>query len=377
MKGRVFHESTAELATLKLFAMGCHIQISLHTARLNTQYSQVAIDQQVALLADDIQQQLAYWEHIFSRFDDASEMMTLNNSTGQWTDVSAELFAVLQRAIHFVPKTQGLVTPTLLKSLWAAGYKQSFAALPKYATSFIPITATNMTISAITDAAVNRQDAPITNDAKLNHINQQAERIQMRLLNNGQQVYLPTGMALDLNGYVKGWCAMQLAEQISHFHDWHLPCLVDMGGDIAIGVPSDQIGKPIAWGVAVAKAHLMDGKPIQDQEDIAILALSSGAIATSGQDYRRWWHDGRWQHHLIHPHYSRPATSDVLTATVLADDTLTAEVYAKYCVLLGVSEAMAWLNKNNIAALLIATDNKVLVSSAMHSNLVRSDLMAI
>ncbi|MDN5565962.1 MAG: FAD:protein FMN transferase [Psychrobacter sp.] len=371
------HESTAELATIKLFAMGCHIQISLHTARLNTPYSQVAIDQQVALLADDIQQQLAYWEHIFSRFDDTSELMTLNNSTGQWTDVSAELFAVLQRAIHFVPKTRGLVTPTLLKSLWAAGYKQSFAALPKHATSFIPVTATNMTISAITDAAVNRQDAPITNDAKLNHINQQAERIQMRLLNNGQQVYLPTGMALDLNGYVKGWCAMRLAEQISHFHDWHLPCLVDMGGDIAIGVPRDQIGKPIAWGVAVAKAHLMDSEPIQDQEDIAILALSSGAIATSGQDYRRWWHDGRWQHHLIHPHYSRPATSDVLTATVLADDTLTAEVYAKYCVLLGVSEAMAWLNKNNIAALLIATDNKVLVSSAMHSNLVRSDLMAI
>lgn len=201
----------------------------------------------------------------------------------------------------------------------------------------------------------------------------------MRLLDNGQQqICLPTGMALDLNGYVKGWCAMQLAEQISQLHNWHFPCLVDMGGDIAIGVPSDQdIDKPIVWGVAVAKPHLMNGEPIQDQEDVAILAIKSGGVATSGQDYRRWWHKGQWQHHLIHPHYSRPVSSDVLTATVLADDTLMAEVYAKYCVLLGVNEAMAWLNKNHIAALLIATDNQVLTSHAISSNLVHSESIAI
>ncbi len=382
MKENVSYESTAQMATIKLFAMGCHIQISLNTARLNTerlstQYSQASIDQQVAALANNIQQQLIYWEHIFSRFDDTSELMTLNNTTGQWTNVSAELFEVLQRAIHFVAKTQGLVTPTLLKPLWAAGYKRSFEALPKHAISSLPISTTNTASTVITGASL--QDTPITNDAQLNHAIQNVERIQMRLLNNGQQqVYLPTGMALDLNGYVKGWCAMQLAEQISRLHDWHMPCLVDMGGDIAIGVPSDQdIDNLIVWGIAVAKPHLMNGEPIQDQEDVAVLAIKSGGVATSGQDYRRWWHRGQWQHHLIHPHYSRPATSDVLTATVLADDTLTAEVYAKYCVLLGIDEAMAWLNNNHIAAILIATDNKVLVSPAMHSNLVHSESIAI
>lgn len=384
MKENVSYKSTAQMATIKLFAMGCHIQISLNTARLDTerlstQYSQASIDQQVDLLANNIQQQLVYWERIFSRFDDTSELMTLNNTTGQWTDVSAELFAVLQRAIYFVPKTQGLVTPTLLKPLWAAGYRQSFEALPKHAISSLPISTTNNTAStAITGTGASLQDTPVTNDAQLNHANQHAERIQMRLLDNGQpQVYLPTGMALDLNGYVKGWCAMQLAEQISRLHDWHMPCLVDMGGDIAIGVPSDQdIDNLIVWGVAVAKPHLMDGKPVQE-EDVAILAINSGGVATSGQDYRRWWHKGQWQHHLIHPHYSRPATSDVLTATVLADDTLTAEVYAKYCVLLGVNEAMAWLNNNHIAAILIDTDSQVLTSRAIYSNLVHSESIAI
>ena len=367
-----------ELVAIKLFAMGCHIQVSLDTTKLHTQYSQMAIDQQVDFLTSDVQQRIAHWEKVFSRFDDSSELMQLNNHTNQWTEVSAELFEVLQRAIHFVSKTQGLVTPTLLKDLWAAGYQHSFETLPKMSMPCVPITGSKASSNINLNSRIDLQDASIKNDFKLNSINQQIERIHLRQLANGKhQVYLPADMALDLNGYVKGWCAMQLAEHISQVHNWQIPCLVDMGGDIAIGVPRDQIDKPIVWGVAIAKPYFANSKHIQEEEDVAILALSSGAVATSGQDYRRWWHDGRWQHHLIHPHYARPVSSDVLTATVLATDTLTAEVYAKYCVLLGVTEAMAWLNKHDIAALLIDTNNKALVTSAMRPSLVQPQLIDV
>ena len=367
-----------ELVAIKLFAMGCHIQVSLDTTKLHTQYSQMAIDQQVDFLTSDVQQRIAHWEKVFSRFDDSSELMQLNNHTNQWTEVSAELFEVLQRAIHFVSKTQGLVTPTLLKDLWAAGYQHSFETLPKMSMPCVPITGSKASSNINLNSRIDLQDASIKNDFKLNSINQQIERIQLCQLANGKhQVYLPDDMALDLNGYVKGWCAMQLAEHISQVHNWQVPCLVDMGGDMAIGVPRDQIDKPITWGVAIAKPYFANSKHIQEEEDVAILSLSSGAVATSGQDYRRWWHDGRWQHHLIHPHYARPVSSDVLTATVLATDTLTAEVYAKYCVLLGVTEAMAWLNKHDIAALLIDTNNKALVTSAMRPSLVQPQLIDV
>ena len=376
MKTNMPNKNTSELATIKLFAMGCHIQISLNTTRLNPRYSQVVIDQQIALLTSDIQKRIAQWEHIFSRFDDTSELIQLNNQTNQWIKVSPELFEVLQRAIHFTSKTQGLVTPTLLKELWAAGYQHSFETLPKMSMPSAPMTGSKVSSNTSSNMTLNTS-ASLQDTLRASNDSQQIGLIQLRQLANGKhQVYLPAGMALDLNGYVKGWCAMQLAEHISHVHDWQLPCLVDMGGDMAIGVPRDQIDKPITWGVAIAKPYFANSKHIQEEEDVAILALSSGAVATSGQDYRRWWHDGRWQHHLIHPHYSRPVTSDVLTATVLATDTLIAEVYAKYCVLLGVTEAMAWLNKHAIAALLIDTNNKVLVTSAMHLKLVQPNLIA-
>lgn len=360
MHTNMSNQTTPQLATIKLFAMGCHIQISLNTTRLSAQPSQMRIDQQVAFLTNDIQQRLADWEHIFSRFDDSSELMRLNNRGDQWSEVSSELFEVLQRAIHFVSKTQGLVTPTLLHPLWDAGYKHSFETLPKMSVPSLPVTSVS--------TPTNVQDT-----TSANHANQQIEGIQLRQLADRQhQVYLPAGMALDLNGYVKGWCAMQLAENISRVHDWHIPCLVDMGGDIAIGVPKNPTDKLVSWGVAVAKPYFANSEHVHNDEDVAILKLSSGAVATSGQDYRRWLHDGRWQHHLIHPHDLRPVTSDVLTATVLAKDAMTAEVYAKYCVLLGVKAAVAWLNKHHIAALLIDRDNKVMVTSAMRPNLLAS-----
>ncbi|ALF58803.1 FAD:protein FMN transferase [Psychrobacter urativorans] len=378
MKINAPNKNIPELVSFNILAMGCQIQVNLNITSLSLLCSKIEIEQHTALLASDVQQKLTYWEHIFSRFDDSSELMRLNNHTDQWRDVSAELFEVLQRAIQFVPKTQGLVTPTLLQSLWAAGYKHSFETLPKLSMPTVPVIDPSATLNINSTAKESFQDTPV-----VNYDNQNIERIQLRRLADGQyQVYLPAGMALDLNGYVKGWCAMQLAEYISQIHDWQIPCLVDMGGDIAIGMPkhqgTDVAITPIAWGVAIAKPYIIDSKQkqVHDDEDVAILKIRSGAVATSGQDYRRWWYDGRWQHHLIHPHYSRPVTSDVLTATVLATDTMTAEVYAKYCVMLGLKAAMAWLNKNHIAALLIDFDNKVMATSALDPYLVKPNLIA-
>jgi len=145
MKKNAPNTTMPHLTTFKLSAMGCHIQISLNVTKLHLQYSQATIDQQIALLTSDVQQRLTYWERIFSRFDETSELMRLNNHTDQWTEASAELFEVLQRAIHFVSKTEGLVTPTLLKSLWAAGYKHSFETLPKVSMLSAPVISSNAT----------------------------------------------------------------------------------------------------------------------------------------------------------------------------------------------------------------------------------------
>lgn len=340
------------IETLALKAMGCHIQVHLDMTAIKSSYSDVQIEQQLIQLKQDIEQTLSNWERIFSRFEDSSELMRLNRLNqcskldSQWLTVSAELFEVLKLAVSFVDKTQGLVTPTLLQVLCNLGYSQSFETLPT---------------ASMTGQSVSVEQL------------QDATNIEFRILADGNhQLRLPRGMSLDLNGYVKGWAATKLAEKISSHHPWQMPCLIDMGGDIAIGVPSRDSGGNLAsntspnWGIAIARPNALNAEDESlDQyqalgSDVAIVQMNSGGIATSGQDYRRWKHQGQWQHHLIDPHTQKSALSDVLSATVIADSTLKAEVWAKYCVLLGASEAISWLNQNNLAGLIVDTNYQVI-----------------
>lgn len=109
------------------------------------------------------------------------------------------------------------------------------------------------------------------------------------------------------------------------------------------------------------------------QQDLGVIQLRSGGVATSGQDYRRWWYQGQWHHHLINPLTECAAQSDVITATIIADDTLTAEVWAKYCVLLGCEQALAWLNDEHIKAALVDSQGQLRCSDAIRPYLLLAD----
>ncbi len=365
------------IETLALKAMGCHIQVHLNMTAIKSSYSDIQIEQQLIQLKNDIEHTLSHWEQIFSRFKDRSELMRLNRlnqcseSDSQWFTVSAELFEVLKLAVSFVDKTQGLVAPTLLQALCDLGYSQSFETLPT--------------------VLMRGQSSSVE------HL-QDARDIEFRVLADGShQLKLPRGMSLDLNGYVKGWAATKLAEKISWQHPWQMPCLVDMGGDIAVGVPSTDNGsassssqlvnsqstnsqlinnKSPNWGVAIARPNALNTEDEKLSEyqalgnDLAVVALDKGGIATSGQDYRRWKYHDQWRHHLIDPQTQQSAISDVLSATVIADSTLEAEVWAKYCVLVGASEAISWLNRNNLAGLIVDTNYQVVTSHKMTSTMI-------
>src|SRR4029079_16386541 len=128
---------------------------------------------------------------------------------------------------------------------------------------------------------------------------------------------LEGGAKLDLGGIGKGYAAERAAEVLATAG----PCLVDAGGDVAV-----RGGH--AWPVGVDTG---DG--------VVTLERERGALATSGSDRRRWIRGGEERHHLIDPRTGRSADSDVLRATVFADDAVQAEVLAKLLFLAGADEA--------------------------------------
>ena len=157
-------------------------------------------------------------------------------------------------------------------------------------------------------------------------------------------------MRLDFGGVAKGWAADQAAARLAEY----APALVDAGGDIAISGPMVS-GDP--WPVAVTD-------PMEPERDLTLLMLRNESVATSGRDYRRWARNGEMQHHIIDPRIGRPAETDVLSVTVVAQTASAAEVAAKVALILGSGPGLTWIEAHEqFAAMLVLEDGRILRSS--------------
>ncbi|OGO40008.1 MAG: hypothetical protein A2Z04_01035, partial [Chloroflexi bacterium RBG_16_57_9] len=231
----------------------------------------------------------------FSRFDPTSELSRLNQATGRPFRASPELFVLVAEALQAAAVSGGLFNPGILSALELAGYDRSFEQLDRR-----EVTGPGTAISA------NERDTPIPELPDL---------MRIRLDAQSRTIHLPAGLRLDLGGIAKGWTVDRAVALLADLG----PCMVNAGGDLC------------AWGAPPGQSHWRIGipDPWRPERDVAILRVRDKALATSGINRRRWRHNGREQHHLIDPHRGVPATSDLVTVTVIASTATQAEVLAK------------------------------------------------
>jgi thiamine biosynthesis lipoprotein len=215
-------------------------------------------------------------EALLSRFRPDSELSRLNRFGA--LDAGPDLFEVVRLALDARARTDGLFDPTVHDAVVAAGYDRSFELLPEDGEGGGP---------ARCGGAVEL---------------------------TGSTIRLAPGVRLDLGGIAKGYAVDRAVALLSRAGS----CLVNAGGDLAVAGG--------AWPVAVEDAGLT-------------LELSSGAIATSGRDRRRWTRAGEERHHLIDPRSGTPADGDLVRATVYAPTAVEAEVLAKVAFLTGRVDA--------------------------------------
>jgi thiamine biosynthesis lipoprotein len=69
-------------------------------------------------------------------------------------------------------------------------------------------------------------------------------------------------------------------------------------------------------------------------------------LATSG-NYRKFYvENGQKYSHIIHPNTGYPAKHNLLSATVIADDCMTADAYATAFMVMGLEKSKQFLSKN-------------------------------
>ena len=223
-------------------------------------------------------------ERVLTRFDPTSDLSRLNAGAGAWVEVDSRLVASLRAAVRMRTATDGRFDPTILAPLLAAGYDRTFEELAHRRPRAV---------------AGWRAGAEISVDE------------------DGCRALVESGGAVDLGGIGKGFSADRAVESMRLAWPALYGALADLGGDLAFhGRPLDSD----TWRVAVAQ-------PGADGSKLATLALSRGAVATSGRDRRRFG-PARTLHHLIDPATGAPAVAGPLAVTVVADDGAKAEALA-------------------------------------------------
>ena len=143
---------------------------------------------------------------------------------------------------------------------------------------------------------------------------------------------------LDAGAFGKGEALRRLSAAPTD----DLPWMVDLGGQVAVGV------RPGGEGWPVGIAH-----PARRLQAALALRLTTGSLATSGASERSWVVEGRAVAHILDPRTGQPVHRPA-SATVWHEDPLAADVLSTALYVMGVDEGLDHAERHGIAALFLA-----------------------
>lgn len=155
---------------------------------------------------------------------------------------------------------------------------------------------------------------------------------------------------LDFSAIAKGYAVDILGKWLEDKGLNHI--LVDIGGELrAWG--NNELELP--WQIGISIPDSMRGP----EEIHSKIALTNRAMATSG-NYRQFHEvDGMKYSHTIHPKTGFPELSNLLSATILASDCMTADALATTCMVMGLESGIPFIQSlSDVEALLIFSDPK-------------------
>lgn len=166
-------------------------------------------------------------------------------------------------------------------------------------------------------------------------------------LENGRIIKADSRVSLNVNAIAQGYTADVIAYEFDRLGIDNY--LIEVGGEIFCkGV--NHSGKK--WSVGIDKP--VEGNMIQGADLQTVLLLSGRGLATSG-NYRKFIEeDGLKYSHTINPATGKPVKHNLLSATVIAGDAMSADAYATWFMVVGLERAIEIIeSRSDIDALLI------------------------
>jgi len=265
-------------------------------------------------LAQGIKAELDRVDGAMSTWKPDSELSLLNRMPAQsdWTELSAPLFEVINRAQEVSVLTDGAFDVTVgpVVNLWGFG--------PEARPETRPSQATLTELLAVTGWEFLELD-PNT-----------------RSIRSQQPQYI------DLSGIAKGYGVDVVARYLdSAGIDAYL---VEIGGEVR--TRGRKPGGDV-WRLAIEE-------PSEQARQVnKVVALDNRSMATSG-DYRNYYESqGQRYSHTIDPDTGMPISHRLASVTVIADDCMTADALATAFNVMGFERAMGLATRENIPAYFI------------------------
>ncbi|HET8529480.1 MAG TPA: FAD:protein FMN transferase [Gaiellaceae bacterium] len=261
--------------------------------------------------------ELAVVDRACSRFRADSELLSLPHD--EPAPVSSLLADAVGAALDAAAATDGLVDPTVGRTLRLAGYDATFRVVTSR---------DGERFRARFDAVPGWQVVALDRDALT--------------------LCVPGGVELDLGATAKAFAADRCAALAHEL----LGCgvLVGLGGDIAVAGDAPAGG----WPIGIADDHAAG-------EVQTTVAITTGGLATSSTSVRRWRSGAQSLHHVIDPRSGRPANSRWRTVSVAAGSCLAANVASTATIVLS-DDGPAWLEARGVDARLVAVDGAVVTT---------------
>lgn len=160
---------------------------------------------------------------------------------------------------------------------------------------------------------------------------------RMVSLQGNRLVKQKPGTLLDFNAIAQGYSVDVIADYLERqgIHNY----LVELGGELkAKGKKNDG---PWKVGIDMPSEIETQGRPLK-----AVITLNDKALSTSG-NYRKFYvENGQKYAHTIDPATGFPAKQNLLSATVIAADCITADAYATAFMVMGLQKARQFLKDN-------------------------------
>ena len=156
----------------------------------------------------------------------------------------------------------------------------------------------------------------------------------MLQLQDGKLVKEKPGIQLDFNALAQGYSvdvigAMLAERGITNY-------LVELGGELR--ARGTKFGNSWKVGIDQPDSSMTEGRKLE-----AVIKLNDRALATSG-GYRKFFtENGQRYTHIIDPRTGYPVKQTLLSATVLAQDAITADAYATAFLVMGLDASTRFI----------------------------------